>query len=109
MSNSWIRYLTPWIAPIFVIIWSTGFIIARYGMPHAEPMTFLSMRFLGVLICMIPIVLLWKAPWPRQSQIIHIAIAMAGGYGINIETTVEVHAQTVQLALQLFKQLKAKK
>jgi acetoin utilization deacetylase AcuC-like enzyme len=35
-----------------------------------------------------------------------IAIAMAGGYGINIETTVEVHAQTVQLALQLFKQLK---
>jgi drug/metabolite transporter (DMT)-like permease len=33
------------------------------------------MRFLGVLICMIPIVLLWKAPWPRKSQIIHIAIA----------------------------------
>jgi drug/metabolite transporter (DMT)-like permease len=75
MSNAWIRYLTPWIAPIFVIIWSTGFIIARYGMPHAEPMTFLSLRFLGVLICMIPIVLLWKAPWPQQSQIIHIAIA----------------------------------
>ena len=75
MSNSWIRFLTPWIAPIFVIIWSTGFIIARYGMPHAEPMTFLSMRFLGVLLCMIPIVLLWKAPWPKQSQIIHIVIA----------------------------------
>jgi acetoin utilization deacetylase AcuC-like enzyme len=37
-----------------------------------------------------------------------IAIAMAGGYGINIETTVEVHAQTVQLALQLFKELKVK-
>ena len=35
-----------------------------------------------------------------------IAIAMAGGYGLQIETTVEVHAQTVQLALQLFKQLK---
>jgi acetoin utilization deacetylase AcuC-like enzyme len=38
-----------------------------------------------------------------------IAIAMAGGYGINIETTVEVHAQTVQLALQLFKQIKGQK
>ena len=37
-----------------------------------------------------------------------IAIAMAGGYGKNIETTVEVHAQTVQLALHLFNQLKAK-
>jgi acetoin utilization deacetylase AcuC-like enzyme len=38
-----------------------------------------------------------------------IAIAMAGGYGINIETTVEVHAQTVQLALQQYKQLKGQK
>ena len=38
-----------------------------------------------------------------------IAIAMAGGYGINIETTVEVHAQTVQLALQLFKELKGQR
>jgi hypothetical protein len=37
-----------------------------------------------------------------------IAIAMAGGYGTHIETTVEVHAQTVQLALQLFKELKVK-
>ena len=40
---------------------------------------------------------------------IPIAIAMAGGYGKKIETTVEVHAQTVQLALNLFTRLKAKK
>lgn len=38
-----------------------------------------------------------------------IAIAMAGGYGINIETTVQVHAQTVQLALQHFHQLKGQR
>jgi drug/metabolite transporter (DMT)-like permease len=58
-----------------VIIWSTGFIVARYGMPHSEPMTFLTMRFAGVLVFMVPIVLIWKAPWPNRSQIIHIAIA----------------------------------
>jgi acetoin utilization deacetylase AcuC-like enzyme len=42
------------------------------------------------------------------NQAIPIAIAMAGGYGKKIETTVEVHAQTVQLALNLFTHLKAK-
>lgn len=72
---SWIHRFAPWIAPIFVIIWSTGFIVARYGMPHSEPMTFLTMRFAGVLVFMLPIVLIWKAPWPNRSQIIHIAIA----------------------------------
>lgn len=72
---SWIHRFAPWIAPIFVIIWSTGFIVARYGMPHSEPITFLTMRFAGVLVFMVPIVLIWKAPWPNRSQIIHIAIA----------------------------------
>lgn len=74
-QHPWIHRLAPWIAPIFVIIWSTGFIVARYGMPHSEPMTFLTMRFVGVLVFMLPIVLIWKAPWPSRSQIFHIAIA----------------------------------
>jgi hypothetical protein len=29
---------------VFVLIWSTGFIVARYGMPHAPPMKFLAVR-----------------------------------------------------------------
>lgn len=74
-EHPWIHRLAPWIAPIFVIIWSTGFIVARYGMPHSEPMTFLTLRFVGVLVFMLPIVLIWKAPWPSRSQIFHIAIA----------------------------------
>ena len=69
--------ITQWFAPIFIVIWSTGFIIARYGMPYSEPMTFLAIRFAGVLLCMIPIVLWLKAPWPRGRQIVHIAVAGA--------------------------------
>ncbi|HZF79372.1 MAG TPA: EamA/RhaT family transporter, partial [Rubrivivax sp.] len=30
---------------IFVLIWSTGFIVARYAMPHAPPLSFLAVRF----------------------------------------------------------------
>jgi drug/metabolite transporter (DMT)-like permease len=27
---------------VFVVIWSTGFIVAKYGMPYAPPLTFLA-------------------------------------------------------------------
>ena len=30
---------------VFVLIWSTGFIVARFGMPHAPPMKFLVLRY----------------------------------------------------------------
>lgn len=64
-----------WTGPIFVIIWSTGFIIAKYGMPYSEPMTFLFLRFGGVLILMVPFVLLVKPQWPSWKQAGHIAVA----------------------------------
>jgi drug/metabolite transporter (DMT)-like permease len=60
---------------IFVFVWSTGFIVARYAMPYAEPMTFLFLRFTGVVICMVPIALLWRARWPSLTQVGHIALA----------------------------------
>ncbi len=76
-DHPWIHRLAPWIAPIFVFLWSTGFIIARYSMPYAEPMTVIFIRFGSVVLCMLPVVLIWRAPWPSRSQIIHIAIAGA--------------------------------
>jgi hypothetical protein len=68
---------TFWYAPIFILIWSTGFIIARYGMPYSEPMTFLFLRFAGVVVCMIPVLVWLKPAWPSGKQILHIAIAGA--------------------------------
>ena len=38
-------------------------------------MTFLFLRFSGVLLCMVPLVLIWKAPWPSKRQLVHIAVA----------------------------------
>ena len=76
-AHPWIHRLAPWIAPIFVFLWSTGFIIARYSMPYAEPMTVIFIRFGSVVLGMLPVVMIWKAPWPNRSQIIHIAIAGA--------------------------------
>lgn len=68
----------PW---LFVVIWSTGFIVAKYGMPHAEPMTFLFLRFVGVLVLMLPFVVVARVPLPQRAGAIdwrrvgHIAVA----------------------------------
>lgn len=58
----------------FVLIWSTGFIVAKFGLPYAPPLTFLMLRFLGVLVFLFPLVLLVRAPWPVGSMR-HIAVA----------------------------------
>jgi drug/metabolite transporter (DMT)-like permease len=59
---------------VFVLIWSTGFVVAKFGLPYAEPLTFLLLRFAGVLVVLLPLVWLMKAPWPR-GQVRHIAVA----------------------------------
>ena len=66
---------TNWIYPIFILIWSSGFIVSRFGMPYAEPMTYLSLRFLGVCVLMLPIIFWKKIPWPSRTETFHIAIA----------------------------------
>jgi drug/metabolite transporter (DMT)-like permease len=63
------------IAPIFVLIWSTGFVIARLAMPYVEPATFLFWRFAGVLAAMAVLNFIWRISWPTRSQIGHIAVA----------------------------------
>lgn len=66
-----------WVAPVFVFFWSTGFIIAKFGMAHAEPMTFLFFRFFGVLICMVPIIIYFRPEWPSKVQILHLGVSGA--------------------------------
>lgn len=76
---------SPWVAAmplLFVVIWSTGFIVAKFGLPYAPPLTFLLLRFVGVLAVLLPLVWVMRAPWPF-GQICQIAVAgvlMQAGY-----------------------------
>jgi drug/metabolite transporter (DMT)-like permease len=77
-----VALLSP-IPVFFVLLWSTGFIVAKFGLPFAPPLTFLILRCSGVLLVLVPCVLIWKAPWPKANVIGHIAIAgllMQAGY-----------------------------
>jgi len=61
---------------LFVLLWSTGFLGAKFGLPHAEPLTFLLIRFALVCAILIPVALLMRARWPETPvQVLHIAIA----------------------------------
>ena len=70
-KNVWAGQMT-WLAAaplIFVLLWSTGFIVAKYAAPHAPPLTFLLYRFAGVIAILLPIVAITRAPWPRSARV----------------------------------------
>lgn len=61
---------------LFVFLWSTGFIGAKYGLPYAEPLSFLLTRYGLVIALMAVIVLSMRAPWPQKpAQWLHIGIS----------------------------------
>ena len=71
----------PW---VFVVIWSTGFVVARFGMPHAPPLTFLSLRYALSVLCFGVWIALARAAWPKgRAQWGHLAVTgllMQAGY-----------------------------
>jgi drug/metabolite transporter (DMT)-like permease len=78
-----IRLLTAAAPVLFVLMWATGFVVARLSAPHADPLTFLGIRFpiAGVLFALIALAL--AAPWPGAKQAFHATVAGAflhGGY-----------------------------
>ncbi len=61
---------------LFVLLWSTGFIGARLGLPHAGPLTFLSVRYVIAAALLAAIALAMRAPWPsRRSDVVHYVTA----------------------------------
>ena len=92
---------------VFVLVWSTGFIVARYGMPHAPPLTFLAVRYLLSILCFAVWVLLARAAWPLgRVQWLHLAITgvlMHAGYlgGVWAAVKAGIGAGTVALIVGL--------
>lgn len=61
---------------LFVLLWSTGFIGARLGLPHIEPLTFLLIRYILVLAAMTGIAFATRAPWPATGKDwLHIGVS----------------------------------
>lgn len=62
-------------APIlFVWLWSTGFIGAKYGLPYAEPFTLLLYRMVITLLCLGLFAWWMKPNWPTPRAAAHTAV-----------------------------------
>ena len=61
---------------VFVLIWSTGFIVAKFGLPFAPPLTFLLIRYFLSIVCILVWIWLTRAVWPTdKKQWRHLAVS----------------------------------
>ena len=71
-NAAWINFAPA----IFVLLWSTGFIGSKYGIPFAEPFTLTFVRMVLVVSILSIISLATRAPWPTSTRAVaHIAMA----------------------------------
>jgi drug/metabolite transporter (DMT)-like permease len=60
---------------VFVLIWSTGFIVAKYGLPYAPPLSFLSIRYALSLLCFVAWIAVARVAWPAsRAQWLHLGV-----------------------------------
>lgn len=93
---------------LFVVLWSTGFIGAKLGLPHAGPLTFLALRYGLAAGLLVLVALVVRAPWPRRpAEIGHYAVAgllvhgvYLGGVYVGISFGVEAGVSALIVGLQ---------
>ena len=92
---------------VFVLIWSTGFVVARYGMPHAPPLGFLTLRYALSVFAFGIWIAITRAAWPRgRAQWWHLSVSgllMHAGYlgGVWMAVKAGIGAGTVALVVGL--------
>ena len=67
---------------VFVVLWASGFIGAKFGLPYAEPMTFLSLRMIAVVALLAVVILLTRPKWPDRAGLFHSAVTGALVHGL---------------------------
>ena len=92
---------------VFVLVWSTGFVVARFGMPHAPPLGFLALRYAFSVLAFGLWIAIARAAWPRgRSQWMHLGVTgvlMHAGYlgGVWMAVKSGIGAGTVSLIVGL--------
>ena len=91
---------------LFVLLWSTGFVGAKYGLPYAEPFTFLAVRMALAAVLLAALAALVGSPSLSRRSSWHAAVVgtflhagYLGGvfYAISVGTPAGVAAVVVSL------------
>ena len=75
-SRQNLNRLLPLLPLLFVLLWSTGFIGAKYGLPYASPLTFLSLRYIALVLMLGILALVLRVPWPGTLRLcLHLSVS----------------------------------
>lgn len=93
---------------IFVLIWSTGFIVARGTLPYAETATLLSIRYAAAVALLAALAVVMRAPWPRGAMTwlhllvvgVLIHVCYIGGVFASIERQMPAGVSALLVSLQ---------
>ena len=84
---------------IFVVLWSTGFVVTRYILNNSEPLTYLSIRMVVVVAMMAVIVAVARPQWPDRVGIAHSVVSGLLVHGFYLGGTAVAIALSVPAGL----------
>ncbi len=93
--------------PLFVFMWSAGFIFLRIGLDDADPLTLLAMRYALVEMVLLPVALVIRPALPCGRQWLHLAMVgflvqavHFGGLNLSLEFGLSPGASALFTGLQ---------
>ncbi|MDA8248143.1 MAG: DMT family transporter [Rhodospirillales bacterium] len=60
--------------PLFILLWSSGFIFVRVALVYTDPLTMLAVRYALVELVLLPFLLLLRPPAPRGGEWVHLGM-----------------------------------
>jgi drug/metabolite transporter (DMT)-like permease len=92
---------------LFVVLWASGFIAAKFGLPYVEPLTFLTLRMIGIVILLGAVIVLTRPKWPDRIGIFRSALTglmvhglYLGGVFVSIENGLSAGVIALLVSLQ---------
>ena len=92
---------------LFVVLWASGFVGAKFGLPYVEPLTFLTIRMIAVVSLLAIVASLTRPTWPDMPGIRHSVVAgllvhgvYLGGVFVSIDRRLPAGLSALVVSLQ---------
>jgi drug/metabolite transporter (DMT)-like permease len=63
-----LAFTIPTLPLLFVLMWSSGYVVGKIGLPDAAPFTLLFLRFGAAALVLLLAAVLARAPWPASAR-----------------------------------------
>jgi drug/metabolite transporter (DMT)-like permease len=92
---------------LFVVLWASGFVGAKFGLAYVEPLTFLTLRMIGIVILLGAVIVLTRPKWPGRVGMVRSALTglmvhglYLGGVFVSIENGLSAGVIALLVSLQ---------